>query len=72
MEFSHVFYKELPLDNDNIFSTNLTENNKVERIKFDKSKLIYQTVDRTILLPNTEWKNAHSEILRTYAEEKKS
>ena len=54
MEFSHVFYKELPLDNDNIFSTNLTENNKVERIKFDKSKLIYQTVDRTILLPNTE------------------
>ena len=61
MEFSHVFYKELPLDNDNIFSANLTENNKVERIKFDKSKLfaisglsIDQTVDRTVLLPNTE------------------
>ena len=61
MEFSHVFYKELPLDNDNIFSANLTENNKVERIKFDKSKLfaisglsIDQTVDRTVLLPNAE------------------
>ena len=61
MEFSHVFYKELPLDNDNIFSANLTENNKVERIKFDKSKVfaisglsIDQTVDRTVLLPNTE------------------
>ena len=79
MEFSHVFYKELPLDNDNIFSANLTENNKVERIKFDKSKVfaisglsIDQTVDRTVLLPNTEWKKADSEILRTYAEEKKS
>ena len=79
MEFSHVFYKELPLDNDNIFSANLTENNKVERIKFDKSKVfaisglsIDQTVDRTVLLPNTEWKKADSETLRTYAEEKKS
>ena len=61
IEFSHFFYKELPLDNDNIFSANLTENNKVERIKFDKSKLfaisglsIDQTVDRTVLLPNAE------------------
>ena len=30
MEFSHVFCKEIPLDEDNIFSANLTENNGVE------------------------------------------
>ena len=30
MEFSHVFCKEIPLDEDNIFSANLAENNGVE------------------------------------------
>ena len=39
MEFSHVFYKKIPLDKENIFSANLTENNEVEQIKLKKSKL---------------------------------
>ena len=39
MEFSHVFYKEIPLNEDNIFSANLTENNRVEQAKFKKSKI---------------------------------
>ena len=42
MEFSHVFYKETHLDEDNIFSANLKENNEVEQVKFKKSK-IYTT-----------------------------
>ena len=38
MEFLHTFYKELPVDEDNIFSLNLSENNKVDSVKFDKPK----------------------------------
>ena len=39
MEFSHVFYKELSVDEDNILSANLTENNQIEQIKLKKSKI---------------------------------
>ena len=38
MEFSRVFYKDIPLDEDNIFSGNLTENNEVEQISFKKKQ----------------------------------
>ena len=38
MEPAHVFYYELPLDENNIFSANLPENNETEEIKFKKSK----------------------------------
>ena len=39
MEFSHVFNKELSVNEDNISSTNLTENNETEQIKCKKSKM---------------------------------
>lgn len=38
MEFSRVFYKEVPVDEDNIFSANLAENNEFKQIKFKNSK----------------------------------
>ena len=38
MEPAHVFYKELPLGEKNIFYANLAENNEVKVIKFKKSK----------------------------------
>ena len=79
MEFSRVFYKEIPLDEDNIFSANLTENNEVEQIKLKKSKLytiswlsIDQDLKSKVSLPNIEGRKALSDILRVYAEEKKS
>ena len=34
MEFSHVFYKEISLDEGNIFSANLIENNEIDQISF--------------------------------------
>ena len=40
MEPIHIFYKELPLDENNIFMANLTEKNEVEEVKFKKSKNI--------------------------------
>ena len=59
MEFSEVFYKEIPLDEDNIFSGNLMENNEVEQVKFKKSKIytisglsIDQDTQSNVSLPN--------------------
>ena len=34
MEPIHIFYKELPLDENNIFTANLAEKNEVEKLKF--------------------------------------
>ena len=77
MESSHVFYKKLPLDEDNIFLGNLPENNKVEQISFKKSKLyaisgpsIDQDTASNVSLPNEEGKKALSDILRMFVEEK--
>ena len=63
MEFWRVFCKELPLDEDNIFSANLAENNEIEQIEFKKSKLcaiselsIDQGIASNVFLPNVEWK----------------
>ena len=77
MEFSHVFYREIPLDEKNIILAKLTENNEVEQIKFNKSKLYAiselsndQDITPNVSLPKLEGKKALSDILKTYAEEK--
>ena len=78
MEFSHVFYKELAIDDDNIFLSNLTENNKIEEIKIKKWKIysinrlsIDQDLNSNVSLPTIEGRNALSGVLRVYEEEKK-
>ena len=38
MEPVYIFYRELPLDQNNIFTANLAEKNKVEELRFKKSK----------------------------------
>ena len=37
MEPIHIFYKELPVDKNNIFTANISEKNEVENVKFNKS-----------------------------------
>ena len=37
MEPIHVFYKELPVDEKNVFIANITEKNEVGNVKFKKS-----------------------------------
>ena len=37
MEPIHIFYKELPVDENNIFTANITEKNEVENINVKKS-----------------------------------
>ena len=71
------FWKEVPVDEDNIFSTNLAENNEVEQIIFKKSKIyaisglsVDQDIQFNVCLPNIERKKTLSDILRIYAQEK--
>ena len=37
MEPIHIFYKELPADENNSFTADITEKNEVENVKFKKS-----------------------------------
>ena len=37
MEPIHIFYKELPADENNIFTADITEKNEVKNVKFKKS-----------------------------------
>ena len=78
MEFLHVAYKELPLNEDNIFWTNFTKNKKVEQISFKKLKLhaisglsIDWDSTSNVSLPNVQRRKALRGILRIYVEEKK-
>ena len=66
MKASHVFYKEITVDEENISSANLLKNNEVERIRFEKSKLyalsrlsINQKINA---VPNVEGKKGLSNI----------
>ena len=77
MEFLHTFYKEVLVDEDNIFSLNLSENNKVDSVKFDKPKKyeisglsINQSTGPGVLFLNVEGKKALNNILRTHAAKK--
>ena len=36
MEPIHIFYKELPVDQSNIFTVHITERNEVENVRFKK------------------------------------
>ena len=38
MELIHIFYKELPTDENNVFVAKLAEKNEVELLKFKKSR----------------------------------
>ena len=38
MEPIYIFYRELPLDENNIFTASLTEKNEIEEVRFKKSK----------------------------------
>ena len=78
MEPVHVFSSELPLEENNIFSVNLAENNETEEIKFKKSKnytirgvAINQEVNSDFVpLSNVHAQNALSDFIRTYSNEK--
>ena len=79
MEPAHIFYKELPLDENNIFSANLAENNEVEEIKFKKSKeyavtglSINQEVESDLVpVADLDAQNALSDLIKKLYKEKR-
>ena len=65
MDFLHIYFKDIPVDEDNIFWANLTENNEVDQIKFEKSKIYAisglstdQDTQSNVSLANVEGKKA--------------
>ena len=79
MEPIHIFYKELPIDENNIFTANLAEENEVEEVRFKKSKeysitgiSINQEVEPDLVpIVDLDNQNALSDLLRTYINKKK-
>ena len=66
----HMFYKELSIDEDNIFLADLAKNNKIEQVAFKKSRKyavssvsINQDTTAHISLPNFQGQKALSDTL---------
>ena len=38
MEPIHIFYKELPVDENDIFTANIVDENEIEEVRFKQSK----------------------------------
>ena len=38
MEPIHIFYNEIETDNNNVFTANISQENEVENVLFDKNK----------------------------------
>ena len=79
MEPIHIFYKELPVDENNIFTTNLAEKNEVEEVRLKKSReyaftglSINQDIDSSLVaVTNTDRQEAISNLMRKCVKEKK-
>ena len=78
MELIHIFYRQIPLD-ENIFTANLAEKNEVEEVKFKKSKecaitglSINQNVDSDLVaVANVDKQEVISNLLQKLVKEKK-
>ena len=78
MDLSHIFYKELLADDDDIFSAKLAENNKIEEVSLKKDKKymvtglsINQKTYIDIIIPDLSARNSLSNTIRSYEEERK-
>ena len=79
MEPIHIFYKELPVDGNNIFTANLAKKNEVEVFTFTKSRKyaitdlsINQDIDSDlIMLTDTRKQNEISDQIKKLVKEKK-
>ena len=79
MEPIHIFYRELPLDENNIFTANLAEKNEVEEVRFKKSKeyaitglSINQDIDSDLVaVADVDKQEAISNLIQKLVKEKK-
>ena len=77
MGMSHIFYEELPADDDNIFSANPTENNEIEEVVLRKDQnymitglSINQKIDSNAIIPDHDARNSLNDMITTYEKEK--
>ena len=66
MEPPHVFYKKLPLDENKIFSTNLSENNAVTGLSIKQ-----EVQSDLVLVADLEAQNALSDLIKKLCKEKR-
>ena len=73
MEPVHIFYKDLPVDENNIFTATLTQKNEVEKVKFKKSRdLINQDIGTDfIAVGETDRQKILSKLIQKLAKEKR-
>ena len=74
----HIFYKELPIDDDNIFTTNLSEKFEVQGILYKKYNeyaviglFINQDTDNLIKVTNRNRKKILQELIESLLKEEK-
>ena len=80
MELIHIFYKELPIDENNIFTANVTEKNEVEEVKFKKPKecdvtglSINKDIDSSLVtVTDTDRQEVQKRNTKTYKRKKRT
>ena len=78
MEPIHIFHKELPVDENNTFTADITEKNKVESVKFKKSQeyaviglSINQYIGSALVtVTDIDWQNFLSNSIQKLVKEK--
>ena len=79
MEPTHIFYKELLTDENNIFLANLAEKDKVESVKFKKSReyavtglsINQDTGSKEVAITGTDRLETFSSLIQKLVKEKK-
>ena len=78
MELTHIFDKELPIDENNIFTANINEKNEVQNILLRKSNeyavaglAINQNTDNLIEVTDRNWKITLQELIENLLKEGK-
>ena len=79
MEPTHIFHKELPVDENNIFTANIAEKNEVEKVKFRKSieyavtgLSVNQDIDSGLIaVTHTDRQETISNLIQNFVKEKK-
>ena len=75
----HIFYKEKPVDENNIFTANRAEEIEIEEVRFKKSKeyavtalSINQGIDsRLVAVTDADWQEAISNLIQKLLKDKK-
>ena len=79
MDWSHIFYKEIPADDDNIFFANLSENNEVEEVLLKKDQNCMATclsinwkAETDVIITDLNARHSLSDMIRSHKEERKT